>query len=237
MKSRAASHAQHGLSLVELMVATVIGLVVVAGVAAIHAGLRGTAAVQEGLGALHDSERIALMLLPQFVRQAGFRPDPFSSSLADAFPAESVPGLDKLAAGQVLGGTRGRGTVSDSITLRFLADGDGVARDCTGNGSYARGALVTVRLVVSPGRQLNCKIGKSDVQPLVDKVVRMDVLYAVDAVAGCEGCDRRYLDADQVTAADAWGRVRLLRIGLTFEVPRGEPPTLQWQQNVALMNP
>lgn len=227
---------QHGLSLVELMVAMLIGMVVVAGVAALYAGLRGTAAAQDKLGELHESERFALAVVPQFARLAGFRPDPAAVPSNVAFPAEYNPDFGDLAEGQALVATQGRGTASDTLTVRFLADGSGIARDCMGNGSYARGELVTSRLLVSRQR-LMCKVGALSAQPLADQVARMDILYAVDAAAGCGGCDRRYMAADEVTAAQAWDRVSLLRIGLSFVVPTGQPPTLQWQQNVARMNP
>lgn len=227
-------HPQRGLGLVELMVATALALVVVAGVATVYAGLKTSWQVQDDFADMQDSERLAITQLTQTVRLAGFSPDPLGSPAATALPAAVDAAFGALAAGQAVMGTTG---APDTLTIRFVADGDGVARDCLGDGSYARGEVVTNRITVDRKGYLTCKVNASSTQPLVGGIVSFGVTYGVDTLANCAPCQpRRVMTADQVTLAGAWGRVRTVRLTLRFAVPRGSPPWVEWAQNVALMN-
>lgn len=63
---------QGGFSIVELMVASVISLVLLAGIMQIFAGSKATYRMSEGLSRLQESGRFALHLINQSVRIAGY---------------------------------------------------------------------------------------------------------------------------------------------------------------------
>lgn len=65
-----------GFSLVELMIAMVIGLVVLAAVASLFLGSRQTFRTQDSMGQVQESGRFLQYLMVPYVRQAGFLPDP-----------------------------------------------------------------------------------------------------------------------------------------------------------------
>lgn len=224
-----------GMGLVELMVATVLALLVVAGAASVYAGLKNSWQAQDDLAEMQDNERLAVLLLSQVVRLTGFNPDPLGTPSAAALPPEAMAGFGTLAAGQALVGTAGG---ADTLTVRFLADGNGIASDCTGSKAYPRGSLVTNRIRLDAGGNLTCKVNGNTTQPLLAGVAGFEVSYGVDTDPACAPCQpRQYMDASQVSAAAAWNRVRVLRLALRFTVPGGRPPTVQWEQNVAVMNP
>lgn len=65
---------QTGLSLVELMVAMLIGLVLLAGVVQVYLGSRQSQQVTENLGRMQENARFASDLLARELRMAGFMP-------------------------------------------------------------------------------------------------------------------------------------------------------------------
>ncbi len=64
---------QAGLSLVELMVAMVVGLILLSGVVQIYVGSKGTYRTQDALSRLQENGRYALELIAQDLRAAGYR--------------------------------------------------------------------------------------------------------------------------------------------------------------------
>lgn len=64
---------QSGLSLVELMIALVVGLVLIGGLLQLFVSTRTTFAVQEGMARLQENGRFALALLASDLREAGYR--------------------------------------------------------------------------------------------------------------------------------------------------------------------
>jgi type IV pilus assembly protein PilW len=62
----------HGLTLVELMVAMVIGLILILAVSAVYVGSRQTYRSGEGISRLQESARFAFTFLSRDIRQAGY---------------------------------------------------------------------------------------------------------------------------------------------------------------------
>ena len=76
---------QRGFSVVELMVAMVIGLILMAGVLQAFSGSRATYTINERLARLQENQRIAADMIQNDIRQAGYRgcakETPFSNTL------------------------------------------------------------------------------------------------------------------------------------------------------------
>jgi len=63
---------QHGISLIELMVSSLIGLILLAGVVQLFSSSRATHRMNEGLSRVHDSGSFALQFLNRDLRMAGY---------------------------------------------------------------------------------------------------------------------------------------------------------------------
>ena len=72
IKLRGQVRAQHGLSLIELMIGMTLGLLVLAAVLYVFAGNRASYRHQESLSLVQESGRFALEILARDIREAGF---------------------------------------------------------------------------------------------------------------------------------------------------------------------
>lgn len=132
---------QYGLSLIELMVAMVLGLVVVGGALSIFLSNRQTYRATENLGRIQENARVAFELMSRDLRQAGGNPCDDSLPIANtlnnastAWWANFATGLRGYDEGQAFAGAafgtavRQRVAGTDAIELHFALDGDvGVA--------------------------------------------------------------------------------------------------------------
>jgi len=123
------TYRQRGFSIVELMVATAVGLALMAGVTHIYVGSKSTYRVQEGLSRVQENGRFALELLGRKIRMAGYQgcanPRLLTPSIIISSPPSEavfdlktvVIGFDNVAAGNSFGSSGARpGT--DVIEMR-----------------------------------------------------------------------------------------------------------------------
>ena len=111
---------QRGVSLIELMIAMVIGLFLILGMSAMFAAMRQTSNSRNGLSTLQDNERMAMTFLGNAVQGAGAFPigaSPGFNTAASEFPA----GGGFASAGQIITGT-GAGAGADTLTVRFISN-------------------------------------------------------------------------------------------------------------------
>lgn len=235
-------HAQRGLGLVELMVALLIGLFLLAGLGALFLNMKQAFTSQDQLSQLQDNERLVLTVLTTTVQAAGYYPDPLVNTPATDLPAATGAGYGSFAAGQGVVGMTGSSGASDTITSRYVtASGDGLM-DCLGNvNPAASGAnkLVMNTFTVSAANELLCSTdGGTTTTPLVGGVTSLKVLYATDTAG--DGTALQYLDAAAVTSHSWWPQVRTARITVTlanpFAAQPGQPASVAWTQVVNLMN-
>ena len=120
------THNQKGLSLVEVLVALIISLFLLAGVVQVYVGNRTAYAFSEGLSRIQENARFAMDSIKRDIRMAGFRGcatenfvnnlNPagtnYSSNLHDFFKNPAIEGTEN-------DGLNG----SDSITIRGAAPG------------------------------------------------------------------------------------------------------------------
>jgi len=200
---------QHGLSLVELMIAMTIGLILLAAMGYLFLGTRQTSRTQDDLSRLQETGRIALDVVGQMVRHAKYVDYPNTNwDLAHA----GVPWLVAT----------NNGSAADSVTVRFepISSGD---TDCTGanvvNAALPHSNLVQATLSINGNNELVCNNGATTAV-LFGDVENMQITYGIDTT-GDSAADS-YVDApaniNQVVA---------IRIALLVRSRNGASPVKQ----------
>jgi type IV pilus assembly protein PilW len=230
---RRGAQRQTGFTMIELMVALLIGLFLMGGLMTLLQNNRKAFSSQSQLGQLQDSERLAMSMMTGVIQQSGYFTDPTINS-----PSTALPASGSFAAGQGL-----TGTTADTISARYTtAPGDGIL-NCHGTSNpAASGANATyVNTFSVSGGQLVCTDETATIYPLVSGVTNLAVLYGVSTSAIGGNVDT-YMTAAQVTAASAWNNVISVSVSLTFTNPlyvstnvQGQPPTIAVQRYIAIM--
>ncbi len=236
---------QDGFTLIELMIALLIGLFLAGGLLVLVQDNRRVFGNQNQLAQLQDSERLALSMMTDVIQMAGYFPDPTSNSAQSTMLATTAT-TPAMVAGQALTGQYSAAVPGDSITVRYTTSGSDGILTCTGTSST--GAILTyintfsvVKNAAGVG-QLVCTREDGVLYPLINGVENLSVTYGVNTTGSGNNVDS-YQNADQVTAASNWSNVISLQIALTFAnplyvagAPQGQPATIVLRRNIAVMN-
>jgi type IV pilus assembly protein PilW len=235
----------HGFNLVELMVAVVIGLFITLGLSQIFLNMYSTSKFQTSLSQLQDNQRLALMMLIHSIELTGYYNDP-TQLPASALPLTNWTNKDgsTFTAGIGIvgkGNGTGAGANSDTINIVYQSAGfniDGIYNCQNGVAANNTSTIFANSFFIDNNKQLVCTVstdGTNFTNPLTlaTNVTSMKILYGVASSGG--NSTIRYLSADDVTAASAWGNVRLAQITLTFQTNIPANPTMVWTQNINLM--
>jgi type IV pilus assembly protein PilW len=238
---------QRGFTMVEMLVALLIGLFLLGGLFTVVQDNRRSFSSQNQLSQLQDAERLAMTIMTDVIQTAGYFPDPTLNTAASALPAVGA----SLNAGQ---GMTGAGTYTaaapgDSITVRYATNsGDGIL-NCTGasNTSGAVAAYTNVFSVING--QLVCTLN-GVAYPLVGAVTgtpnaiivnSLNVLYGINS-SGANTSVNEYVDA---TGVANWSNVISVQLTLTFQNPLwsatnqgqgNQPQYLSFQRVIGVMN-
>jgi type IV pilus assembly protein PilW len=235
LSNRATARRQRGFTMIELMVALLIGLFLMGGLMALLQNNRKAFSSQSALAQLQDSERLAMTMMTGVIQQSGFFPDPTINS-----PTTALAASGSFAAGQGLTGSAG------VISARYTtATGDGIL-NCWGNSNTSGGNATyvnTFSIVVTGGvSQLVCTDETNTPYPLVNGVTNLAVLYGVSTSATNTTNVDTYMTAAQVTAATAWNNVISVKVTLTFTNPlyvaanpQGQLQTIAVQRYITIM--
>ncbi|MDQ1816441.1 PilW family protein [Massilia sp. CCM 9210] len=209
---------QAGLTLVELLVALLLGLLVSLAAASVLVSAQTGYAAQGELAQVDDAGRFALDAIERAARQGAFVDlDREDAPPSPASAAARIGGLDD----QVLGGGPGIASArpggvngSDVLALRFDgvgegAEGDGSMLSCAGFGVGAGSegwSIFYVAPAAGGEAELRCKYRgqknwRSDA--LVAGVDTFQVLYGLDTDVPADGLPNQYLSAGAVSALDA----------------------------------
>lgn len=242
---------QKGLSLVELMVALVLSLFLLAGVITIFVNTKVGYSGQQALAALQENQRLAASVLSNTVRQAGYYPYSSTNSNLVYFPANA-----RFAGnGQVVYGT------NSTIMVRYVtAPNDGVL-DCNGGTNTGTTQLFQTDIIgLDPNTHaLECAtvvtgsnsagtpypivspLGGQPFNPSGGGISGMHVLYGVAPLH--TSSVEQYLDASQITSHGIWMQVRSVMITLDFDNPLydpkhpdGQPQTVTMTRVINLQN-
>jgi type IV pilus assembly protein PilW len=224
---------QHGYTLIEILVALLIGIFLLAGLFTILQNTRRTSSNQTVLTQLQDEQRMAMSMLNDVIQNAGYF-DPNTTTSGAALPAV---GTALAATGYTLAVSQGlsgadAGT-GDTIVARFATNGtastapDGI-ENCNGATSTTAATFTNTFFIASTTSggvatyALWCSLDGSNSTstgiPLVNGVENMQIYYGVATVANSNNVDT-YMTATQVQAANDWANVSSVRVTLTFVNP------------------
>jgi len=198
---------QRGVTLVELMVSMLVGLVLLGGVAAVYLGSKQTYGARGGMSSLQENGRIALMRLQTGVLGAGYpKNSGIEPIVSDA--SRQVEGASGITPSS-------DNASGDTLTVSFQPFGKSYAQDCLGQDdtTNTKGQIVNNYFVKKDAQgkngQLMCRgSGNSVAQPIAEGVDNMQVLYGVDTDS--DGFANQYLNA---SSAD-WNNVVSIQVAL-----------------------
>ena len=170
---------ERGFSLVELMVAMVVGLLLLAGVLQILLANREAFDAQRGRGHLQENARLASFMLENVVAHAGFRTD-LTGDPEQAFRPDDTLGAN-FQRGAVISGRSNTQGQSDTLFIRF--QGEGGVHNCQGAvvGQPGDAETSVIQLYVNTQATLLCRVPDNIIpQPLVEGVDRFEVRYGLD---------------------------------------------------------
>lgn len=238
--------AQNGFTMIELLVALLIGLFLLGGLMTLVQDNRRTFASQNQLSQLQDSERLAMTMMSDVIQAAGYFPNPTINT-----PTSALPIAGTMAAGQAIQGTYNAVAPGDTITVRYATtNADGVL-NCAGgtNTSGNPAPLLYTNVFSVVNGQLLCTLNGT-AYPLVGAVANtpnaiivnnLSILYGVNN-AGGGGNVNTYVNAAGVAN---WNSVISVQITLTFNNPLwsatnqgqgNQPQYLTFQRVVSVMN-
>lgn len=232
---RSVSNRQAGLTLAELMVALLVGLIVTLASTSLLLSVLRSHRLQDDLLRVDENGRFALDVIARTARHAGFAiPD---DGRAATMPGPVLIGLDAASlhrdsdgiSDAVAGGVNG----SDVLAVRHGVSGRYAIPNCAGfRGGEAEQARTgwSIFYVARDARgepQLYCKYEGEhgwNADAIVGGIEAFQVLYGVDSNE--DGLPDRMLSAAAVGApdeTDAWNRVVMIRVGLLVRgAERGE---------------
>jgi len=215
---RHAGRRHSGFSMIELLVALLIGLFLLFGLTAVLQTNKRTFTSQNLLSQLQDSERLAATMMNDVIEQAGYFPNPTTNTAASSF-AVTAP---FTTAGQSIYGTYSSSTPGDSISVRYVAAAFSTfPMNCIGGNNSAGTANATyvntfkVAVNANGVSQLVCTRENGTTYPLVNNVTNLKVMYGVNNSGSGNNVDT-YMNALQVTN---WSNVVSVQITLTFSNP------------------
>ena len=232
---------QRGFTMIELMVALVIGLFLLGALSILAFDNKRAFTGQNYLAQLQDNERLASTIMTDVIQTAGYYPSPQANTAVTMMPA--VPGM---VAGQSMLGATG-----DAITVRYATNfKDGVIL-CNGSDNETGATNYFANTFsVNASNQLVCSLstggGAAVTYPLVNNVSSLSILYGVNSAGTGNNVDA-YMTTAQVIAANAWNSVMSVQITINFINPLApatnkqqgqgtQPATIAFKRAVALMN-
>jgi len=184
---------QQGFSLIEMMIASLVGLILMAGTMQMFSSTKQSSRTSTAITRMQENGRAGLFFLENAIRLSGYR----ANSLEDAFPDTSanfdfdgqvIKGIDNDAVGgnNILNG-------SDRVLIRFRGNSDTFINDCAGNTS-PRPPLKEFEIAfqINDNGELVCDPdlyisdttatpnNRYNEQTLIDGVEDMQIIYGVD---------------------------------------------------------
>ncbi len=187
---------QGGFTIVELMIAGLLGIILTAGVIQLFIGSNRNYSLQDELANVQEDGRFALIFLENEIQRGGWIND---------FNREVPPAVDL---------TNSSDGVSDRVAVSYALPPD--SRDC--NGAVVADGLIVNQFYVggASGEELMCLgNGGGSAQPLIDGVKNFQVLYGVETNGTCpDGAVNQYMTRDQINAAGGDSVIVSVRVAL-----------------------
>ncbi|MFW2438863.1 MAG: PilW family protein [Arenicellales bacterium] len=199
---------QSGFTLVELMIALVVGLILTSGILQVFLSNKQAYRTNEALSRIQEDSRLLSDILGRNLRMAGYRAEP-EKKRKSIFPDASVY-MGGSTSGQVVAGT------SNSISIVYQADDN--IQACTTSAITAGSLVKTVLKLDTATGVLKCKSAVcapcSSSDPALDSVTGVDLAEGITSLTFTYGIDtdndgaaNRYsttpLSTDSVTSVRA----------------------------------
>jgi type IV pilus assembly protein PilW len=223
---------QQGLTLVELMVALIIALFLMGGLATLLMNTRAAFGDQNKLAVLQDNARMALTMINNVIQQGGYFPDPTVNTAA------SVP--------TPFAGTYSATAPGDTISVAYMTAPNDTILNCSGTSNTTTANVLYINSLSVSGGQLVCAVdigGTETEYALVSGLQNMQIQYGVKAntAAPCANCVDTYMNATQVGATTNWANVISVVVTLTFDNPLysgpgdSQPQTISFRRVTSVM--
>jgi type IV pilus assembly protein PilW len=218
-----------GFTLVELMIALVLGLLLTLVVAQLFIGSRRTFATTDDLSRMQENMRFATSIMTRTIRQAGYRTSP-NSQAAYVFVTPNL----------VINGAAGASAATaDSLTVSFEGSGtpaDNSVINCRGE-SVAGGVMSSNTFSIVTVNGVPSLVCVTDTAPGVNQVIvadveNMKILYG-ESTDGDVNADR-FVPRGSLANAD---NVVAVRIAMLFRSPNTNvgvsiaPTSTTWNLN------
>jgi type IV pilus assembly protein PilW len=242
---------QTGFSILSLLIASLIGLFVIGGVAKIYIDSKNAFNTRSAIAATTEKYRFAFVEMRRSLVMAGRgisasddSPEVYSEGQGDS-GARTFPTVDCnlrndcIESGSALTGEAWTPDPQDSstVSVRYTSG----PSPCGVDESRLDGTTMTVRFRVDEEGELHCEAYQGGVQilshPIISGVVQMRVLYGVDTDLTPDEIANYYVTADQVKSHE-WMNVVSIRIGLVvssgtgLELPKPHRPQSPSQLNL-----
>lgn len=238
--------AERGLTLIEMMIAILIGLFLTGGLLTLVQAMKRTSLNQSGLSQLQDNERMAMTLITDVIKSTGYYPNPVVNTLAASFPVINYNANANFTfSGQSLVGTGAYAAGSNVITSRYRTTGTDNVINCSGNPSVGVPATFVNTFSLDGNGNLQCTLIVNNVAsppvPLISGISNMQIYYGVQTNGGAAtNSVDTYMDAPTVTAGSYWNSVKSVMVTLTFVNPMfgqpQQPQTIQFTRVIAVMD-
>src|SRR5690606_4269379 len=160
---------QHGVTLIELLVALLLGSLLSAAAMQMLLTNKRTLTTQQGNNEVEENGRYAMDFLMRDIRKAGMRPTTATAKVATPIAA-----------------TNGASNTGDIITVTYSVDStdtNASPADCNGNALSGTNPTVINRYYVTGGRLMCLGNGSATAGEIVEGVDVFQILYGVDNVA------------------------------------------------------
>ena len=214
------STTQRGFTLVELMIAVVIGLFLVGGLLTLVQAMKRTTVSQNGMSQLQENERMAMTLITDVIQSAGYFV--ITSATVNNTAASSFGVIAPFTvAGQYIFGTGTFGGASNTITVRYMTSGTDNVINCNGGTSAVAASFVNQFSIDTANKNLVCQLTVNGGAPttvvLINGITNMQIRYGVQTnTSVTSNSIDTYLDS---TAVTDWTAVKSVKITLTFVNP------------------
>jgi type IV pilus assembly protein PilW len=230
-----------GFTLIELMIALLIGVFLLGALLTIVQTNRAVFGDQNKLAQLQDAERMAMTMMSDVIQSAGYFPNPVNNTLTGTLTA-----VAPFAAGQSIYGLYSATAPGDQFSVRYMtASGDNIL-NCSGQPNTSGTNTLYVNTFQVVAGQLVCNMNGTQYNLVGDGttivVNNLSVLYGVKANAAASGNSvDTYMTGTQVNAAGLWSSVISVMIALQFDNPlyvagQGQPQYITVQRVVSVMN-
>ena len=235
---------QYGTSLIELMIASTIGLFLILGLGTVFYSMRQTSIARQGLSTLQNNERLAMTFLTTSIRGAGFYTFSINPGVIIS-PSTQFPAVpSSFTQGQSIFGTTNGGT-ADTLSVRFVTPPLGapgtLIQGCSAGLIASTPYTDTYSIQPSlPGVPVTNDLVCTEngvAYHLIAGIQGMSVLYGIDTSPTHIGSVTEYVPASGVTN---WANVKTVSITLLFSNPLSgtpnQPQTVSFSMTAPYMN-